>query len=98
MSVTLKDVEHIARLAKLEFNEEEKEKFTHQLNSILAYVEQLNKLDTSNVAPLSHVIELDNVFREDVVKPGLSQQEALKNAPAKTEKFFKVPKVIGDRS
>lgn len=98
MSVTLKDVEHIARLAKLEFNEEEKEKFTHQLNSILAYVGQLNKLDTSNVEPLSHVIEHGNVFREDVVKPGLGQEGALKNAPAKTKKFFKVPKVIGDRS
>jgi aspartyl-tRNA(Asn)/glutamyl-tRNA(Gln) amidotransferase subunit C len=97
MSVTRKEVEHIAMLARLEFTEDEKEKFTHQLNSILAYVEQLNKLDTSNVEPLSHVIELENVFREDVAKPGLSPEEALKNAPAKTDKFFKVPKVIGDR-
>lgn len=97
MSVTLKDVEHIATLARLEFNEEQKKKFTHQLNSILAYVDQLNKLDTSTVEPLSHVIELNNVFREDVAKRGLKPEEALKNAPAKTEEFFKVPKVIGDR-
>jgi aspartyl-tRNA(Asn)/glutamyl-tRNA(Gln) amidotransferase subunit C len=97
MSVTLKDVEHIAKLARLDFTEKEKETFTHQLNAILAYVEQLNKLDTSNVEPLSHVIGLGDVFREDIVRPGLSQEEALKNAPAKNEKFFKVPKVISDR-
>lgn len=97
MPVSLKDVEHIAKLARLEFTESEKETFTHQLNAILAYVEQLNKLDTSNVDPLSHVIELGDVFREDLVTPGLSKEEALKNAPVKTEKFFKVPKVIGDR-
>ena len=97
MSVTRKDVEHIAKLARLEFTDEEKATFTHQLNAILAYVEQLNTLDTSTVEPLSHVIELDNAFREDVLRPGLTQEEALKNAPVKTEKFFKVPKVIGDR-
>ena len=97
MSVTLKDVEHIATLARLEFTDEEKAMFTHQLNSILAYVEQLNRLDTTNVEPLSHVIELDEAYREDIVKPGVTQQDALRNAPAKTDKFFKVPKVIGDR-
>lgn len=97
MPVTIKDVEHIAKLARLEFTEDEKQKFTHQLNQILAYVEQLNKLDTSKVEPLSHVIELSNVFRLDVAKPGLSPDEALRNAPAKTDKFFKVPKVIGDK-
>jgi aspartyl-tRNA(Asn)/glutamyl-tRNA(Gln) amidotransferase subunit C len=97
MSVTVKDVEHIAKLARLEFSDEEKERFTHQLNTILAYVEQLDRLDTSNVEPLSHVIELNNVFRKDEVKPGLERQQALRNAPAKSEEFFKVPKVIGDR-
>ncbi len=95
MSVTLKDVEHIAKLARLEFTEGEKEKFTHQLNDILTYVGQLNKLDTTNVEPLSHVIELSNVFRNDASKPSIPQEEALKNAPSKNEKFFKVPKVIG---
>lgn len=97
MSVTKKDVEHIAKLARLEFSEEEKEKFTRQFNDILSYIEQLNKLDTSKVEPLSHVIELNNVFRTDEVKPGLTPDQALMNAPAKTDKFFKVPKVIGDK-
>jgi len=98
MAITIKDVEHIAKLAKLEFTDAEKEKFTHQLNQILEYVEQMNKLDTSRVEPLSHVIELSNVFRIDEVKQGVSTEEALKNAPSKTEEFFKVPKVINEKS
>ncbi len=95
MAVTIKDVEHIAKLAKLEFSEDEKAKFTEQFNEILTLMEKLNELDTSEVEPLSHVIELQNVFREDAVKPSISTEEALENAPAKTDKFFKVPKVIG---
>ncbi|MDD8018520.1 MAG: Asp-tRNA(Asn)/Glu-tRNA(Gln) amidotransferase subunit GatC [Bacteroidota bacterium] len=95
MAVTIKDVENIAKLAKLEFTDEQKEKFLHQFNDILKYMEQLNSLDTSNVEPLSHVIELSNVFRADEVKPSTPTSEALKNAPEKNDKYFKVPKVIG---
>lgn len=95
MSVTIQEVEHIARLAKLEFSDEEKEKLTHQMNQILQHMEKLNELDTSLVEPLSHVIELQNVFREDSVKPSIPTEEALKNAPDKTDEYFKVPKVIG---
>ena len=97
MSVTIKDVEHVAKLARLQFTDAEKEKFTHQLNDILAYMEKLNELDTSKVEPLSQVIELKNVFREDTVRPSSPREEILKNAPDKNEEFFKVPKVIGDR-
>ena len=96
MSVTVKDVEHIAKLARLEFTGPEKQEFTHQLNEILAYVEQLNKLETSGVEPLAHVVELKNVFRDDEVVAGLSAEEALRNAPSKSERFFKVPKVISE--
>ena len=94
MAVTLKDVEHVANLARLEFSDEEKKTLMNQLNRILEYMEKLNELDTSKVEPLSHVIPLTNVFREDKVKPSLSVSDVLKNAPAKTDKFFKVPKVI----
>ena len=97
MAVTIKDVEHVAKLARLEFTKEELEKFTRQFNEILEYVEKLKELDTSNVEPLSHVIELSNVFREDKVQQSYPQEEMLKNAPSRKEKFFKVPKVIGDR-
>lgn len=95
MSITVKDVEHIAKLAKLDFTDSEKEKFTHQFNDILKYMEQLNSVNTTNVQPLEQVIELRNVFREDVVKPSTQTETALKNAPASTDTHFKVPKVIG---
>ncbi len=94
MPVTIKDVEYIANLARLEFKEEEKEKFTEQFNRILEYMNKLNELDTTNVEPLYHVIDIKNVFREDIVKPSYPREEILKNAPSKTEYFFKVPKVI----
>ncbi len=94
MSVTKKDVEYIASLARLKFKEEELESFTHQLNDILKYVEKLNELDTENVEPLSHPVEGSNVFRGDELKPSIPTEEALKNAPNSTEEFFKVPKVI----
>lgn len=97
MSVTIKDVQHVAELARLSFSEQEMEKLTGELNEILRYMEQLNSIDTKNVEPLSHVIELKNVFRDDVQRPGLTREEALRNAPAATEKFFKVPKVIGEK-
>ena len=97
MAVSIQDVEHVAALARLSFTAEEKEVLTGQLNEILVYMEQLNGLDTSNVEPLAQVIELDNVFRPDVLKPSCPQEEILRNAPAHTDKFFKVPKVIGDR-
>ena len=97
MAVTIKDVEHIAKLARLEFTDAEKEKLTYQLNKILDYMDKLNELDTTNVEPLSHVIELSNVMRQDVVVPSFPREEMLMNAPEKTERFFKVPKVIGER-
>ncbi len=94
MSVTKKDVEYIAELARLKFKEEELESFTHQLNEILSYVDKLNELNTENVEPLSHPVENINVFRNDELKPSITTEDALKNAPDKTDEFFKVPKVI----
>jgi aspartyl-tRNA(Asn)/glutamyl-tRNA(Gln) amidotransferase subunit C len=96
MAVTLKDVEYVAALARLECTAAEKEKFMHELNTILAYVEKLNELDTTNVEPLAHVIDPGNVFRDDKARPSSPREEMLMNAPDKTEKFFKVPKVIAD--
>jgi aspartyl-tRNA(Asn)/glutamyl-tRNA(Gln) amidotransferase subunit C len=94
MSVTISDVEKIAQLAKLKFNTEEKEKLRNELNLILEYIDQLNELDLDNVEPLENINETDNVVREDEVKVILDPEEALKNAPEKTSRFFKVPKVI----
>ncbi len=94
MSVSLKDLEKIAELARLTLKEGEKGKFLEQVNQILQYVEKLNEVDTTGVEPLSHSMDLINVMRDDIEKESLSQEEALKNAPAKSDKFFRVPKVV----
>jgi aspartyl-tRNA(Asn)/glutamyl-tRNA(Gln) amidotransferase subunit C len=95
MSVTRKDVEHIAELARLKFKDDELESFTVQLNEILEYMDQLNELDTENVEPLLHPVESNNVFREDEMKHSIDREDALKNATQRDDEFFKVPKVIG---
>jgi aspartyl-tRNA(Asn)/glutamyl-tRNA(Gln) amidotransferase subunit C len=97
MAVTKKDVEKIAELARLKFTDKELENFTPQMNEILSYMDKLNELDTENVNPLSHPVEQTNVFREDELKPSISTENTLKNAPLKDEHHFKVPKVIGDK-
>jgi aspartyl-tRNA(Asn)/glutamyl-tRNA(Gln) amidotransferase subunit C len=97
MAVNKQDVEKIAELARLIFSEEELENFTPQMNKILSYMDKLNELNTDNVEPLSHPVEQTNVFREDELRPSISIEDALKNAPSKDENHFKVPKVIGDK-
>ncbi|MBW7456151.1 Asp-tRNA(Asn)/Glu-tRNA(Gln) amidotransferase subunit GatC [Paenibacillus sepulcri] len=94
MSITLKDVEHVANLARLELSAQEKEQFTGQMNAILKYAEKLNELNTDNVEPTSHVLPVINVMREDVVKPSVSVETALKNAPDDEDGQFKVPAVL----
>ncbi|MBK7629799.1 MAG: Asp-tRNA(Asn)/Glu-tRNA(Gln) amidotransferase subunit GatC [Ignavibacteriales bacterium] len=97
MAVTKKDVEKIAELSRLKFSDAELESFTPQMNEILSYMDKLNELNTENVEPLSHPVEQTNTFREDELKPSTSTEDALKNAPAKDDLYFKVPKVIGDK-
>ncbi|MCX7874789.1 MAG: Asp-tRNA(Asn)/Glu-tRNA(Gln) amidotransferase subunit GatC [Melioribacteraceae bacterium] len=97
MSVKKEDVIYIASLAKLKFDESELEKFTSQFNEILLYIEKLNELDTSNVEPLAHPFETNNVFRNDELKKSVSTEDALKNSPARNEEFFHVPKVISQQ-
>ncbi|MBE0538486.1 MAG: Asp-tRNA(Asn)/Glu-tRNA(Gln) amidotransferase subunit GatC [Ignavibacterium sp.] len=97
MPVTKKEVEKIAELANLKFSDAELESFTPEMNEILTYMGKLNELNTENVEPLAHPVEQTNVFREDELKPSITTEDALKNAPAKDETHFKVPKVIGDK-
>ncbi len=94
MKLSTLDVEYVAKLARLEVTEAEKEKFTAQLNDILLYIDQLNELDTKGVAPMSHAIAVTNAFREDKIAESLGTQKALANAPDARGEFFRVPKVI----
>ncbi len=94
MKITMQEVEHVARLARLELSEPEKERMRAQLDSILSYIDKLNELDTSAVEATSHVLPLTNVFREDEVRPSLSQEVSLANAPDRHDVFFRVPKIL----
>ncbi len=94
MALTEKDVRYVAKLSRLEVTDEETTRYTQQLSSILTYIEQLNALDTKDVEPLSHVLDLKNVFREDVVTPSLTQAQVLSNAPEPQSGHFKVPKIM----
>ena len=92
--ITPKDVKYIASLSRIHLRDEEIEELTKNLENILHYIAKLEKLDVSKVEPTSHVLPLKNVFREDKVKPSLTQEEALKIAVDKHHGAFKVPKVI----
>ncbi|ANA39098.1 MULTISPECIES: Asp-tRNA(Asn)/Glu-tRNA(Gln) amidotransferase subunit GatC [Geobacter] len=94
MKITRSDVEHVATLARLELAEDEKDRFTGQLDAILAYVEKLNELNTDGIVPTSHAVPVENAFREDEVRPSIGVENALANAPDRVEGFFRVPRVI----
>ena len=94
MKITIEEVEHVATLARLEVNPEEKENLTEQMNRILDYMEKLNELDTTGVDPTSHVVDLHNAFRVDAVKTSLPRDQTLENAPEANEEEFVVPRVI----
>ena len=89
-------VRNVAMLSRLELTDDEIRHFTKDLGSILGYVEQLNELDTSTVPPTSHSFHVENVFREDIVRKSLSNEEALANAPDHEDECFKVPAVLQD--
>ena len=95
MPISTKDVEELSGLAKLRFSDLEKEKMAKELDQIVIYVEKLNELDTENVEPTSHVVNLKNVLRNDEVEEWLQRREALANAPSAKNGYFCVPKVIG---
>ncbi len=94
--ITRKEVEYVARLARLELTEEEKGQMTAQLDAILGYFDKLNELDTSTVEPTTTVIPMVSVMREDEVRPSLPQEDALANAPDREDVFFRVPRIIED--
>ena len=94
-NISLDQVRHVAKLARLALREDQLAKYAPQLGAILQYIEQINKIDKSGVEPMAHALPLHNVLREDVVEPSLSLGEVLKNAPETDGPFFKVPKIIG---
>ena len=92
--ITKEDVEHISWLASIKIEDEEKDEFVEQFNSILEYFHQLDEVDTDGVEPTYRVVDLANIFREDVARKSLSQEEALKNAPRRENDYFKSPRIV----
>lgn len=94
MSLTRKEVEHIADLARLDLTEAEKQKYQEQLSAILDYAARLQQLETSGIQPTSSVLAQHSTLREDVVAASLPRQETLANAPATKDDQFQVPPVF----
>lgn len=94
MKISATDVEHVAKLARLQITAGEKDKFTNQINDILLYIEKLNELNTKGIAPMSQAAAGFNAFREDKIAESLGAGQALVNAPDARGDFFRVPKVI----
>lgn len=94
MKISRKEVQHVATLARLDLAEEEQERLTTELDSILGHMEKLNELDTTNIEPLAHVIDVVNAFREDRIVNHPRTDELLNNAPARDDDFISVPKII----
>ena len=92
--ISLKDVEHVARLARLELSEADKERMRRELDSILSYIDKLRALDTEGVEPTAHAIPMTNVMRDDMPRPSLPQDVMLANAPERSGEFFRVPRII----
>ena len=94
MAINKDTVKYTANLARIELSDKEVDHFTGQLDRNLAYVEKLSALNTANLEPTSHVLEMKNVYREDIAKKSLPASEVIKNAPSKENNLFKVPKII----
>lgn len=94
MEVTEQLVDKLANLSQLKFNNEEKQAIKKDLQSMIAFVEKLQEIDTTGIEPLLHMGNNTNVLREDILKGSVTREEALLNAPIKDDQFFKVPKVI----
>jgi aspartyl-tRNA(Asn)/glutamyl-tRNA(Gln) amidotransferase subunit C len=94
MSITIKDVKHVAVLSRLGLNEDELQKYEKELNDVLNFMEKLNELDTMGVEPTSHVLDIHNVFRRDVVEKSLDLEDVLANAPDRDDDYFKVPSIL----
>lgn len=94
MALSLKEVEHIAELARLALTDAEKERFREQLSAILDYAARLQAIDTSAIPPTASVLPVDTVLRDDVARPGLPAEQILANAPDQEDNMFRVPVIL----
>ena len=94
MALSREDVRHVAELARLDFSDEEEARMAEEMSRILEYVEKLDELDTSGVPPMSHVLDVTNVYREDDIESRIDREQALEAAPDAEQGHFLVPRVV----
>lgn len=94
MSVSIKDVDYVADLARLSFSDEEKISLQQDLNSVLGYIDKLNELDTDNVDIIVNPYYIENKYREDEIQPSMDLKDVISNAPQNLEEYVVVPKII----
>lgn len=94
MKISRAEVEHVSRLARLALTDQELDAIREDMDEMLGYVEQLNRLDTTDIIPTAHAVPMENAFREDDVRPGFTREQALGNAPDPDPAGFRVPRVI----
>lgn len=95
MAISRDEVQHVAQLARLSFSDGEEKRMAEEMSQILDHFEKLDELDTSGVPPMSHVLDVTNVFRADDIKARIDQEQALEPAPETDGGYFQVPKVVG---
>lgn len=94
MGITINDVKHVAILSRLGLNDDELQKYEEELNDVLNFMEKLNELDTQGIEPTSHVLDIYNVFRTDIIEKSLDLEDVLANAPDRDDDCFKVPSIL----
>jgi len=92
--ITRDAVEKVAELAQLRLNDEAKDRLVREMGDMIGYMDKLDELDTDGIEPMMYALDMSNVFREDVVEPGLTREEALKNAPSHDGEYFVVPLIL----
>ncbi|MCH2127162.1 MAG: Asp-tRNA(Asn)/Glu-tRNA(Gln) amidotransferase subunit GatC [Pirellulaceae bacterium] len=96
MSLSRKEIEKVSHLARLQLSDPELDAMTAQLANVVEYMETLSGLNTDDVEPLAHASDISNVLADDILKPSLSREEALANAPKRDAECYRVPAVLGD--
>jgi aspartyl-tRNA(Asn)/glutamyl-tRNA(Gln) amidotransferase subunit C len=96
MAISRQEVEKVSLLGRLLLTEEELDKMTHQLGDILGYMDLLSEVDTENVEPMAHALDVANAFRDDKARPSLDREDALSNAPHRDAECYLVPAVLGE--
>lgn len=94
MKLTVEEIEHVANLARLNLTSDEKEKMRNELAAIIEFADKLSEVDTKGIQPTAHILDMENVFRKDEVRPSFPREDIIANAPDSTDGCIRVPKIV----